>query len=251
MNQQMLFQTIFNGTNEASFNKKLLNDITAQFPYFGLAHYFTLKNSSFHETDFNTIAAKTNLFFSNPFYLQKKIEDKKTPESLIIEEQKKEIDTKEITTPYPSDPTIKFLKEDTNTNKIAEPEKTNTNPDNEELLFEPLYTSDYFASVGIKLSDVVLDNDKLGKQLKSFTSWLKTMKRIHPEKPFEGNVLVENTIQKQAEMSNKEEDILTEAMAEAFESQGKNIRAIEIYSKLSLMIPEKSAYFAHKIENLK
>ena len=120
-----------------------------------------------------------------------------------------------------------------------------------ELTFEPLYTSDYFASQGIKLSNIVLPNDKLGLQLKSFTSWLKTMKKTHPEKLQTNNILAEVAIQKQAENSNVEAEVYTEPMAEAYISQGKNIKAIEIYSKLSLMFPEKSAFFADKIKNLK
>src|SRR5690606_843064 len=41
--------------------------------------------------------------------------------------------------------------------------------ENEELAFEPLHTVDYFASQGIKIKEEQLTNDKLGKQVKSFT----------------------------------------------------------------------------------
>ncbi|MBC7903805.1 MAG: hypothetical protein H7Y27_10290, partial [Gemmatimonadaceae bacterium] len=48
-----------------------------------------------------------------------------------------------------------------------------------EVLFEPFHTVDYFASQGIK-TDKQEDNpqDRLGKQLKSFTGWLKSMKKL-------------------------------------------------------------------------
>jgi hypothetical protein len=52
-------------------------------------------------------------------------------------------------------------------------------PVNEALLFEPLHMVDYFRSQGIKLNEEVQPADKLGRQLKSFTEWLKTMKKIH------------------------------------------------------------------------
>jgi hypothetical protein len=131
--------------------------------------------------------------------------------------------------------------------KITEPIKV----EKEEMLFEPLFATDYFASQGIKLSEAILNEDKLGKQLKSFTSWLKTMKKVHPDKLAPVNALVETAVQNQAAKSNIEEEVLTEAMAEAFAQQGKNIRAIDTYEKLSLLNPAKSAYFAAKIESLK
>ncbi len=120
----------------------------------------------------------------------------------------------------------------------------------EELLFEPLYTTDYFASQGIKLSEEVQQGDKLGKQLRSFTDWLKTMKKVHQGKlPEASNIDV--AVQNMAENSNKEEEVLTESMAEVFIQQGKTEKAHEIYKKLSLLNPAKSAYFAAKIELLK
>lgn len=121
----------------------------------------------------------------------------------------------------------------------------------EELIFEPLHTTDYFASQGIRLSEEVKSGDKLGTQLKSFTEWLKTMKKL----PAAGNRPVLNTpydkqVEKLAEKSNQEEDVITESMADAYLSQGKRQKAIEIYQKLSLQNPSKSAFFAAKIAEL-
>jgi hypothetical protein len=118
------------------------------------------------------------------------------------------------------------------------------------LLFEPLYTTDYFASQGIKLSQDVMPTDKLGKQLKSFTEWLKTMKKVHDATPIVNNQ-IDSSVQHLAENSNKDADVLTETMAEVFLQQGRRNKAKEIYSKLSLLNPDKSAYFAAKLENLK
>lgn len=118
------------------------------------------------------------------------------------------------------------------------------------LMFEPLHTSDYFASQGIKLSQDPLPSDKLGKQLKSFTEWLKTMKKVH-DAPTLLNDQVDNSVQYLAEISNKDAEVMTETMAEVFLQQGKKSKAKEIYVKLSLLNPHKSAYFAAKLENLK
>ena len=119
------------------------------------------------------------------------------------------------------------------------------------ISFEPLHTSDYFASVGIKFNEEVKPGDKLGKQLKSFTDWLKTMKKIHNDQlppQSEQSVIV---IQKMAEKSNTEDEVLTETMADILLQQGKSTKAIEVYKKLSLLNPSKSAYFAAKIDHIK
>ena len=124
-------------------------------------------------------------------------------------------------------------------------------PVKDEMLFEPLFTTDYFASQGIKLSEEVKPDDKLGKQLKSFTEWLKTMKKNKAAQPSESTAIVDISVEKMAENSNKETEVVTESMAEVFIQQGKSKKAIEIYEKLSLLNPAKSTYFAAKIESLK
>lgn len=124
-------------------------------------------------------------------------------------------------------------------------------PEKEEMLFEPLFAVDYFASQGIKLSEEVQNSDKLGQQLKSFTEWLKSMKKTYTPSPSEGELATEEAVQTIAEKSNTEDDVVTEAMAEVFALQGRKQKAAAIYRKLSLLNPHKSAYFAAKIENLK
>ena len=120
----------------------------------------------------------------------------------------------------------------------------------DKISFEPLHTSDYFASLGIKLDENGKPVDKLGRQLKSFTDWLKTMKKIHSEQLPSSSEQTDNIIQKLAEKSNTEAEVLTEAMAEVLFHQGKARKAIEVYKKLSLLDPSKSAYFAAKIGDI-
>lgn len=122
---------------------------------------------------------------------------------------------------------------------------------NEELSFEPYHTIDYFASQGIKLRAEDLTKDKFGRQLKSFTEWLRTMKKVGPAATEGGQVTaIDETIQKKAEASVENNEVETEAMAEVWAKQGKTAKAIEIYQKLSLHNPSKSHYFAAKIEQL-
>jgi len=119
------------------------------------------------------------------------------------------------------------------------------------ISFEPLHATDYFASLGIKLSGEIQPTDKLGKQLKSFTEWLKTMKKIHSDQQAQQSGQAEITVQKLAENSNKQQEVVTESMADVLLQQGKAKKAIEVYKKLSLLDSSKSAYFAAKIDQLK
>lgn len=121
-----------------------------------------------------------------------------------------------------------------------------------EPIFESYHTIDYFASQGIKLGQADF-KDKMGKQLKSFTDWLRSMKRIGG--PIETNTSLDEvtnqSIQRIAEHSVEEKEVLTEAMAEVWAKQGNAGKAIRVYEKLSLLNPAKSTYFATRIEQLK
>ena len=134
--------------------------------------------------------------------------------------------------------------------KIQQPGLNDSLPN--ELLFEPFHTVDYFASQGIKFKEEEQPKDKFGIQLKSFTDWLKTMKRL-PQIEINKNMgaTAEHKVEQLAENSLQEREIVTEAMAEVWEKQGNSAKAIDIYSKLSLLEPAKSPYFAAKIEDLK
>jgi hypothetical protein len=121
----------------------------------------------------------------------------------------------------------------------------------DKITFEPLHTSDYFASLGIKLSGKILHSDKLGKQMKSFTEWLKEIKKLQPDQLPLQSEKADLTIQKLAEASNLGVEVETEAMAEVLIQQGNKQKALIVYKKLSLLDPSKSAYFAAKINQLK
>lgn len=116
---------------------------------------------------------------------------------------------------------------------------------------EPYHTVDYFASQGIKV-DLTQPQDKLGSQLRKFTDWLKQMKNVKAETSDLGtDPEVENMIQGIAKTSNETKEIVTETMAQVLIKQGKTDKAIQLFIKLSFLNPDKSAYFAAKIEQLK
>jgi hypothetical protein len=142
--------------------------------------------------------------------------------------------------------------------EIVEPEISIPLPDlkqeptETELTFEPYHTVDYFASQGIKFVPEEKHSDPFGQQLKRFTEWLKTMKRL-PEKETVKipDVALEEKVQQLADHSISEGEVVTETMAEVWLKQGNKEKAIETYNKLSLLNPSKSAYFASLIEQLK
>jgi hypothetical protein len=120
-----------------------------------------------------------------------------------------------------------------------------------ELLFEPYYTVDYFASQGIQYKPEENTSDKFGQQLKSFTDWLKVMKRL-PLAEIGKSVdpKEERKVEQMAGHSLATEEVVTEAMAAVWIKQGNIAKAKEVYHKLSLLEPSKSAYFASKISEL-
>jgi hypothetical protein len=143
------------------------------------------------------------------------------------------------------------LKESIN-NEIDSPNtglEVSTQEHSVEMAFEPYHTVDYFASQGIKLSQID-SSDKLGRKVKSFTEWLKTMKKMQADE--EKNDSANPEISSLNNENHEAETIvITEAMAEIYEKQGLNDKAIEVYHKLSLQNPHNSHIFASRIKALK
>ena len=117
---------------------------------------------------------------------------------------------------------------------------------------EQLFTVDYFASLGIIVDLTKIPQDKLTTHLLKFTDWLKQVKHgeVNP-KSLVANFELEQADVQTAQNSNQKREILTETMAEVLVKQGLTDKAIQLYKKLSFLNPEKSSYFAYKIEQLK
>ncbi len=231
-------------------------------PYFGAAQLLlTKKLQTENAEQYNEQLQKTLLYFHNPLWVEQLLNDTgaatiNKPEivvetaAVIIPPTTEPVKENEIIIEGPAAVTI--IEEQP---VIAAPEvkteKTGTANTND-LLFEPYHTVDYFASQGIKFREEDRPKDKFALQLKSFTEWLKGMKKL-PVSERAANVETrsEQKVEQLAETSLKEREVLTEAMAEVWEKQGSPEKAIEIYNKLSLLEPAKSAYFAAKIEELK
>ena len=113
---------------------------------------------------------------------------------------------------------------------------------------EPMHTVDYFASQGIKLNLKQAPKDALTNKLLSFTDWLRQVKQS--EKSTEVSQM-EKKVSEDASHSVRKEEVVTEAMAEVLLRQGHREQAIQLFTKLSFQIPEKSSYFAGRIEQIK
>jgi tetratricopeptide (TPR) repeat protein len=234
MQHQVLFKQLFNKNAWDTDNLVMLQNEANEFPYFGLIHFFLLKETGIGHGSYTKIAGKLALHFNNTYNLHLKLHQNDT--EAIIEKQ---VDIAE-----------NLIRLEITPETLLTKPSTEKPADSEELLFEPLFTTDYFASQGIKLSEEVKANDKLGNQLKTFTAWLKTMKSTNGNRLPETTV-IDKKVEQLAEKSNEEDEIVTEAMGEVYMQQGKYEQAEEIFKKLSLLYPNKSTYFANKFELLK
>jgi hypothetical protein len=119
-----------------------------------------------------------------------------------------------------------------------------------EFPLTPYHTVDYFASLGIKIN-MEGDKDELSRKVKSFTAWLKTMKRLQPGAETVNVKNIQSILSAHKEEERQSEAVFTEAMAEVYLKQGLRAKAIEVYDKLSLQNPHNSHNFADKISQIK
>jgi hypothetical protein len=275
MNQDLLYQTIFKHEFNSLEANGILQQVAAEYPLFTPAQYFLYKKNTADKTQ----ASVTALLFNNPLWLNWQVKIgarlERNESGIAVEvdmgnkewqNSEKQVDASSETITIIDEPNTLSENSSLNSPDVPMEGKDGTGTFNpvdkkiaapfeiaareEPVLFEPLFATDYFASQGIKLSEEIKPDDKLGLQLKSFTEWLKSMKKVYPARQPEEAGLVDIAIQSQAEKSNTEDEILTETMAEVLAQQGKISKAIEVYQKLSLLNPSKSAYFAAKIESI-
>lgn len=230
-------------------------------PYFGAAQLLLTKKLQTENADqYNEQLQKTFLFFHNPLWVEQLLNE---TGNVTIAKAEPAVADKII---IPSAATVENIKPAETISEVEVPMPPSKEPATEipvlktepvdtgtsELIIEPYYTVDYFASQGIKFKEEEKPKDKFGQQLKSFTDWLRTMKRLPvSEITISPESKTEEKVEQMAEHSLQDREVVTETMAEVWEKQGNLDKSIEIYSKLSLLDPSKSVYFAAKIEDLK
>ena len=281
-----IIQQFFRKDSLEQVSEDELRQFVADYPYATVGHLLLAKKESDAGRANEETLRDTALFINNPLWLQWILDDSKFHEQkdLIIHERQPEVavpdpmtgietdaeepQTHPVHEPAPSpDPSgiQELISEnetvqspaainETENFRQSEAEADDTSPgetaDKEEMpVFQSYHTIDYFASQGIRLHPADLGKDKLGQQLRSFTDWLRSMKKL-PQTVTGEEDPSEQTVRVIAEHSIEEREVLTEAMAEVWAKQGNRQKASEIYRKLSLLNPAKSAYFAAKIDQL-
>jgi hypothetical protein len=270
---------------QSLFEKESLEEITLdefrriadQYPYSSIIQFlYSCKLKSVYHLDFPEQVTHTALFFSSPQWLHYQLSDESEKGSFrinqydlsynnISEDQPQELPDSGKTEIYDEDEMVQSeniseeVLYETETAPLSEKESTVEEKEVHEQVeisttqpipIEPYHTVDYFASQGIKnkLDD---PQDELGKKVKTFTAWLKTMKRLQPAAEIfeieESDEEIDNGIDLQV----PQEVIATEAMAEVYLKQGLAQKAIEVYAKLSLQNPANSHIFAAKIIQIK
>ena len=184
------------------------------FPYSSIIQFlYTSKLKSQNHLDFPKAVSNTALFFDNSSWLNYQLREE---------------------------------------NKMGNNEKNIAPQTNKQFEFPlaPYHTVDYFASLGIKIN-MEGGKDELSLKVKSFTAWLKTMKRLQPVTETVTIKDIQAILDTQNEKENQSEAVFTETMAEVYLKQGLRERAIEVYDKLSLQNPLNSHIFADKISQIK
>lgn len=277
MNADQFYQLLQQPSNLSKVSIEELKALNRNYPWFGAGYFLTaVKLKQAHFTNADDAAQKALLYFPDTLWMNwqwKRFEDANgmTPVSETEEEEILEQEhtlsngtvfvtkTEEFIQQNEADAaadaevlTEAYEHLDSSVNAalvlpIPAPVKDTAT----ELSFEPLHTTDYFASQGIKLKEEKLGDDNLSKQVKTFTQWLKTMKKVYAEENTAMDVKLEQNVVQIADESNQQAEVITETMANVLVQQGKLSKAIELYGKLSLLHPEKSAYFALRISELK
>lgn len=255
-----LVQSLFQRASADEVSVEELQQAAGQYPYFGAFNFLLAKK--LQDTDkeqFQKNLKRTSLLFPDAAWLQHLMDDNGTAQVQMPDTVAEPV-AQVIATPV--EETVADLQEAAHDeaptaalqdSPLPIPQLTIEPVDlNAPLVFEPFHTVDYFASQGIKMREDEKPADKFGQQLKSFTDWLKTLKKAPAtETTAQVPAQAEEQVEKMAEHSLEGRDVVTEAMAEVWEKQGNKAKAIEIYRKLSLLEPAKSPYFAAKIDDLK
>ncbi|MBS1615390.1 MAG: hypothetical protein JST06_04645 [Bacteroidetes bacterium] len=146
-------------------------------------------------------------------------------------------------------------------------------------IIQPLYTEDYFRFEGVPTDDslpepVIPDQPQTLMVMMSFSEWLNHFKnKAHKEQEEakeksalrsmwqreklasaledEPEEIPEAVFQMAVSSITREDDLVSEPLAQIYERQEKWSAAAEMYQKLALKYPSKSAYFASRSEAAK
>ncbi len=282
-------KALFQLTGKSRLSRQTMADalqIAERAPYFAPARFFSIAGgrNTFSREAWANEASRTNLYFTNPLWLHyqlgsigetveeqtSRLESYAVPTVEAVREMMRKVDPSQETTghieeePDADDTDMPEMETETEagskiagilSNQLADFKKPLAEDAVLDIAPEPkkMHTIDYFASQGIKVDLASLPPDKLTTHLAKFTDWLKQMKKIQSAEPSDlgTNPEMEKAVAENALQSNETREVVTETMAEVLAQQGQTEKAIQLYIKLSFINPEKSSYFAAKIDQLK
>lgn len=291
LNQEKALFHLTGRLNLSAANQHAIQQLVTEAPYFAPARFFDVFGKQ-ERKEWETAVQKTNIYFTNPYWLQYQLGDTPVfPEPIEPAETTAEpIAEEPVTAAEQSLAAVKEIMQK------ADPSQETTGALDDELMEEPAtqsdeiaeqaenkisgilssqladfkkpvkagdqldidtekqrpHTIDYFASQGIKIDLSSIPQDKLTTHLRKFTDWLKTVKNTQGDvHRMESTPEMERAVAETAKISNQSREIVTETMADVLVKQGQTEKAIQLYIKLSFLNPEKSSYFAAKIEQLK
>lgn len=288
MTANRIIQHIFREPDLSQVEETALERLVADYPYFTAARLLLAQKHYSHAHDLSApVIKKAQLYSNNHYYFYQLItgamektataaEPVTVPAALaaVTVDEPTQADT-------PEQPNILAVAEIDDSEESISGNNTGAEDTEDEgpikifpleirdeettLTYQPLYTEDYFAYK--KLKDPV-QAEELNEQgmadMKSFIDWLRDMKQSFAQKTNKDwyhqqlhhiyedeNPEVSEAVEKMAmESITLNDDIVSETLAQVWASQHQYQTAIQIYQKLSLLNPDKSAYFAQKIQEL-
>ena len=268
-----MIQSLFQRESMDEMTLDELKSHAEAFPYSSIIQFlYTCKLKSQYHLDFPEAVSKTALFFDDSSWLNYQLREegeKGNFRKILYGSQHKdanEVEGLNLPAEDRGAEGVEVVDFDENEGGFHDPaivqaiekielQDPNTNPasgTNKDFDFQltPYHTIDYFASLGIKIN-MENEKDELSLKVKSFTAWLKTMKRLQPGPETVTVKDIQSILNTQNDKENQPEAILTEAMAEVYLKQGLREKAIDVYDKLSLQNPLNSHIFADKISQIK
>ena len=226
MDQQQLIGFIKDPSrlNEASSYE--LIEIAERYPYFQAAQMLLMKSLSLKtdKQELNSNMAATAL----------KIADRRKLYQLLHPDCDQEVSEAAAEELLQSDPSeLLSLTSDEATVIIDEPK-------NKKLAADARLNNRYFELEGKAASEAAK-----AEQISIIDKFIEADPRIKPIPK------TENEIKDVSVSSVEEKEVISETLAEIYVKQQLYKKAIAMYHKLSLKFPEKSAYFASRIEELK
>ncbi len=238
-----------------------LESLINEFPYFQLAHILYIKGlNNINSIRYNSQLKTTACYAGDRSKLCALIKLKTINKENIINLEKSEKNTFELIQENEKiDIVYKATEEKLNTDYDKQEEKSDnllsfdysdslSFSDKKETKAQKILLTaptDYLQAVGMKETEINL-NSELKKDMVLIDEFLKKNPKIKPSTDKN-----EIKIEAESEKNEPESEFLTETLAEIYIKQQNYTKAIKIYQKLILKYPQKSIYFADRINEIK